>query len=86
MIQDMTTKDLQQSLVLILDNLGRQKAYAALEIYHEHDQFRQKLGGFFDEGKKNTQNQNDEPEEPDFLQSAIEMEEEKSTMEKTLRQ
>ena len=37
MIQDMTTKDLQQSLVLILDNLGRQKAYAALEIYHEHD-------------------------------------------------
>lgn len=44
-IGQMTTKDLQQTLVLILDNLGRQKALQALEIYREHEKFKSKLEG-----------------------------------------
>ena len=47
-ILDMCTKDLQQALVMILEVLPRQNAIGALEIYHEHDQFRQKLIGFYD--------------------------------------
>jgi len=34
---------LTSTLVLILDNIGRQKAIAALEIYREHEKFRRAL-------------------------------------------
>jgi hypothetical protein len=33
----MITKDLQSTLVLLLELLPREKAIGALEIYHEHD-------------------------------------------------
>ena len=36
-------QDLSSTLVLILDNMGRQKAIAALEIYREHEKFRKQL-------------------------------------------
>ena len=36
-------KDLTSTLVLILDNIGRQKAIAALEVYREHEKFRKSL-------------------------------------------
>ena len=42
-IQEKVVKDLQETLVLILDNIGRQKALQALEIYKEHEKFRNKL-------------------------------------------
>ena len=42
-IKDRIHKDLSSTLVLILDNMGRQKAIAALEIYREHEKFRKQL-------------------------------------------
>lgn len=36
-ITDMITKDLQQTLIQILEVLPRSKALGALELYHEHD-------------------------------------------------
>ena len=35
--------DLSSTLVLILDNMGRQKAMQALEVYREHEKFRKEL-------------------------------------------
>ena len=34
---------MSSTLVLILDNMGRQKALAALEVYREHEKFRKSL-------------------------------------------
>ena len=42
-IKEKITQDLSSTLVLILDNMGRQKAIQALEIYREHEKFRKKL-------------------------------------------
>lgn len=46
-MSNMITKDLQATLVLLLEVLPREKAIGALELYHEHDMFRQKLNGFY---------------------------------------
>ena len=39
-VKEKIMQDLSSTLVLILDNMGRQKAIAALEIYREHEKFR----------------------------------------------
>jgi len=36
-------QDLCSTLVLVLDNMGRQRAIQALEIYREHEKFRKSL-------------------------------------------
>lgn len=36
-------EDFSSTLVLILDNMGRQKAIAALQIFPEHGKFRKQL-------------------------------------------
>ena len=41
---------------MILDNMGRQKAIAALEIYREHEKFRKQL--------ENMQDTDDQPAKP----------------------
>lgn len=42
-IKEKINQDFSSTLVLILDNMGRQKALAALEIYREHEKFRKSL-------------------------------------------
>lgn len=42
-IKEKIYQDFSSTLVLILDNMGRQKAIAALEIYREHEKFRKNL-------------------------------------------
>ncbi len=42
-IKEKINQDLSSTLVMILDNMGRQKAIAALEIYREHEKFRKTL-------------------------------------------
>ena len=74
-ITDMITRDLTQTLIQILEVLPRAKALSALDLYHEHDQFRQKLSGF-----KVTEF-HVEPSESDFNPAIFE--EEKLTLEQT---
>jgi SOS-response transcriptional repressor LexA len=62
-------------LIQILEVLPRSKALGALELYHEHDQFRQKLSGF------NATEIHVEPSESDFNLGMTE--EEKLTLEQT---
>ena len=42
-IKDKILNDLSSTLVMILDNIGRQKAIQALEIYREHEKVRKHL-------------------------------------------
>lgn len=42
-IKNKIMQDLSSTLVQILDNMGRQKAIAALEIFKEHEKFRKQL-------------------------------------------
>lgn len=68
-------QDLSSTLVLILDNMGRQKAIAALEIYREHEKFRKQLESMQDanDAADNTpaaaQVQPEEPVDDGFLQA-----------------
>jgi len=48
-IKEKINKDLSETLILILDNFGRQKAIAALEIYREHEKVKNKLVEMADE-------------------------------------
>ena len=50
-IKEKIMSDLSSTLVLILDNMGRQKAIAALEIYREHEKFRKQLEAMNDTGE-----------------------------------
>ena len=52
-IKDKILQDLSSTLVLILDNLGRQKAIQALEIYKEHEKFRKQLEAMQEEPAQN---------------------------------
>ena len=42
-IKEKIYHDLSSTLVMVLDNMGRKKAIAALEIYREHEKFRKSL-------------------------------------------
>ena len=42
-IKEKINMDLSATLVLILDNFGRQKAISAIEIYREHEKVKNKL-------------------------------------------
>ena len=82
-IKEKINKDLSETLILILDNFGRQKAIAALEIYREHEKVKNKLLEMSDE----PENKTEQPVVDDgFLQiqtqpvAAVEAEEEKKEM------
>ena len=82
-IKEKINKDLSETLILILDNFGRQKAIAALEIYREHEKVKNKLLEMSDEPEDKTE----QPVVDDgFLQiqtqpvAAVEAEEEKKEM------
>ena len=83
-IKEKINKDLSETLVLILDNFGRQKAISALEIYREHEKVKNKLLEMSDEPEVKTKQQS--VVDDGFLQiqaqpvAAVEAEEEKKEM------